>query len=223
MIRIYTKGILNICRKFHSSPFNSCQDISVEAKNVSLVVMVEEKSEHHQSQKHFLVFRPIRYFLHTHNSNINLIWCFTLAMFLSSCLFFCREQFLFYSLLLVEIQEMQIIACSEGEWMAAMSHHGHQIANWPHYIWINPRWGGCNGRSREAMNIQNTLCGPFHLHSQHMVQFQLNWLVVAPFVLPSPWDEVAGIIEDLTCCTATPSVKYLGTCSPPSLAFTNTL
>lgn len=33
------------------------------------------------------------------------------------------------------------------------------------------------------MNIQKTLCGPFHLHSEHTVELQLNWLVVDLFFL----------------------------------------
>ncbi len=51
VIIIHAEGIMNVCTKFHDSPSNSCQDISLTSKNVHLLVVVEEMSRDHQSQQ----------------------------------------------------------------------------------------------------------------------------------------------------------------------------
>ncbi len=42
---VHPEGTMNVFTIFHSNPFKSCQDISLKAKNVNLIVELEEKSE----------------------------------------------------------------------------------------------------------------------------------------------------------------------------------
>lgn len=50
---VQPEGTMNICNKFHSSPFSGCQDMSLKAKRVNLMLVLEEKSRDRQSHQCF--------------------------------------------------------------------------------------------------------------------------------------------------------------------------